>query len=333
MPPRQKVAARAPTIRKSDETPDDETLAFERQVLEEVAGAVSEALAALIRTLLSVSAGARAGAGGSLSEEQAKALGDALAARIARFRWEPMKRPLANASIEAHRLGVKRAAERFASPADQRKAAATKTPRKRTVPDPDRALRLALKEAETVARQGIRSETDAAALAAKVGAGKARIEGHARSVANGGINEGTLDVARTMALNVMWVAERNACLHCLAHAGWVVKPGDLFPPVSFDPGAKGVLAVVSCPLHPNCRCQLRTTDEKPGKPSSNRSSINPSARLAAEARRSVIYQWTEYASTPAAARAAEALLSAGSGLPASVEQRARRMLRAKKRGG
>lgn len=337
MPPRPKlpeVARPKPRATvQGDDTPDDETLAFEAQVLKEVAGAVSEALAALIRRVLSVSAGARAGAGGTLSEAQAAALGDALAAQVARFRWEPMKRPLANAAIEAHRLGVKRAADRFADPADRKKARATKSPKKIVTPDPDRALRLALKEAETVARQGIRSETDAAGLAAKIGAGKARIEGHARSVANGGINAGTLDVARTMKLNVMWVAERNACLHCLAHAGYVVKPGGIFPPVSFDPNAKGVLSVGFPPLHPNCRCQVRTTDAPVGKPPSSRSSLSPAARLAAEARRSVIYQWTEYASTPAAARAAEALLSAGAGLPASVEQRARRMLRAKKRGG
>lgn len=328
MPPRPKL----PT-RPTNDTPDDETLAFEAQVLREVAGAVSEALQRLIRTILSVAAGARAGAGEALSDAQATALGDALAAAIRRFRWDPMKRPLANAAVEAHRLGVKRAAERFVSPADRRKAAETKAPRRLLVPDPDLALRAALREAEAVARKGIRTETDAAGLAAKVSAGKARIEGHARSVANGGINQGTLDVARTMALNLMWVAERNACLHCLAHAGWVVQPGKLFPGVSFDPNAKGVLSVDIPPLHPNCRCQVRTTDEKPGRPSGNRSAVSPSARLAAEARRSVVYQWTEYASTPAMERAAEALLSAGAGLPASVEARARRMLRKKKRGG
>lgn len=314
-------------------TPDEETLAFEAAILREVTGAVAERLEQLIRTILVTFASSRAGAGGELSEEQAKAVGAALASRIGALRWEPMKTPLSNAAKQAHDLGVKRAAQRFASPADRRKALKTKPPRKPGIPNPDAALRSILDEAKTLAAQGIRTETEANVLASKVKAGKARIEGHARSVANEGINRGTLDVAKGMKLRVMWVAERNACLHCLAHAGWVVEPGDPFPPVSFDPNAKDVLAVVTCPLHPNCRCQLQTTDEKAGKPSGNRSSTSPAARLAAEARRSVVYQWTEYASNPAMTRAAEALLSAGAGLPASVEQRARRMLRQKKRGG
>lgn len=326
-------AAARPKPRPADDTPDAETVAFEEQVLREVAGAVSGALDKLIRQILVVFAGAEAGAGGTVTEEQASAIGKALASQIRRFGWEPMKRPLANAAIEAHRLGVKREAERFASPAARAKASSTKTPKKRVTPDPDRALRSILDEAQSLASQGIRTNTDAAALASKVKAGQARIEGHARYVANEGINAGVLDVARTMKLRVMWVAERNACLHCLAHAGWVVEPGDDFPPVSFDPNAKGVMPVGSCPLHPNCRCQLRSVDLPAGKPPSSRSSTSPAARLAAEARRSVVYQWTEYASSPAMARAADALLSAGAGLPASVEQRARRMLRAKKRGG
>lgn len=334
MPALPEVAKKAkrPTI-NGDDTPDDETLAFEAQVLREVAGTVSGALADLIRTILVTLAGARAGAGADLTPEQAAAVGDALASRIRAFKWDRMQPQLANAAREAHALGVQRAARRFPDAADRRRAATTKTPRKRPVPNPDAALRAALREAESLARQGVRTESDAAAVAAKVSTGKARIEGHARSVANEGINAGTLDVARTMELRVMWVAERDACLHCLAHAGWVVEPGDLFPPVSFDPRARGVLAVATCPLHPNCRCQLRTTDALAGKPPADRSSISPAARLAAEARRSVVYQWTAYESNAATARAAEALLAAGAGLPASVEQRARRMLRQKKRGG
>jgi hypothetical protein len=315
--------------RPTDETPDEETLAFEEAVLAEVAGSVSKALLELIRTILVTFAGSRAGAGGELSEEQSRILGEALASRIRAFHWDPMRTQLARAAVEAHALGVERAARRFPAPADRRKAARTKTPKKREVSDVDASLRAVLREAETLARQGIRTETEVNVLASKVKAGKARIEGAARSVANEGINSGTLDVARTMKLNVMWIAERNACLHCLAHAGWVVKPGDPFPGVSFDPEAKNIPAVATCPLHPNCRCQLRTTTSKAGKPDTNRSSLDPGARLAAEARRSVVYQWTEYASSPAMARAAEALLNAGAGLPDSVERRARRMLKRK----
>jgi hypothetical protein len=313
-----------------EDTPDEQTLLFEAQVLRDVTGTVSGALSQLIRAILATFATTQATVE-ELTPEESRLLGAAIADVIRGFGWLDMKPALMESAREAHALGVYRAARRFSNAADREKASRTRTPKRISVPNPDRALRQALREAETLARQGIRTETDAAAVASKVKAGKARIEGHARSVANGGINAGTIGVARTMRLRVIWVAERNACLHCLAHAGYVVEPGNLFPPVSFDPEAKGVLAVSSCPLHPNCRCQLRTTDLPAGAPPTDRSSVNPAARLAAEARRSVVYQWTDYASSPATARAAEALLAAGAGLPASVEQRARRMLRA--RGG
>jgi len=284
---------------------------------------------ALIRAVLTAFEGAFLSAGETLSDRQAEQVGKAVGARIRRQRWEPMEPALRQAAVEAHRLGVSRAVQRIPGEKAKARARKTKTPKKRDVPAIDAALREALREAETVARQGIRNRTEAAAVAAKISKGKARIEGHARSVANEGINAGTIDVARTMKLRVMWIAERNACLDCLAHAGYVVEPGRLFPGVSFDPKARKVPAVPGCPLHPNCRCQLRVTDEPAGKPPSSRSSLSPAARLAAEARRSVVYQWTEYESGPAMQRAAESLLAAGAGLPASVETRARRMLRKK----
>jgi hypothetical protein len=333
MPPRPKLAERAPTARKPDDTPDEETLAFEEAVLRDVVGSVGDALAAVIRAVLAAFEGASIAAGGTLSEEQAKAVGKAAGARIRREEWYPMRPALAASAVAAHALGVERAARRMPNETAKAKARSTKTPKKRPVPNVDAQLRKALREAETLARQGIRNRTEAAQVVAKVSKGKARVEAAARSIANEGINAGTIDVAKKMQLRVMWIAERNACLDCLAHAGYVAEPGDPFPPVSFDPNAKKVAAVALCPLHPNCRCQLRTTDLPAGPPPSDRSSLSPAARLAAEARRSVVYQWTEYESGPAMQRAAEALLSAGAGLPASVEQRARRMLRAKKRGG
>ena len=313
-----------------DDTPDEETLLFEAEILRRVVGTVSGALKDLIRQILAVFAIIPPEAGDTLTSAQAAMVGDAIAERIRSLQWAPLRPALREAALDAHRLGVQRAARRFLSAEDRAKAATTKTPRRRAVPDSDAALRKALREAEKLARQGVRTRADAAAVAAKVGKGKARVEGHARFVANEGINAGASDVARKMDLHLIWVAERNACLHCLAHAGYVVKPGALFPGISFDPEANGIPAVPFPPLHPNCRCQARTTDAPVGPPPHNRSSLSPAARLAAEARRSVVYQWTDYASNPAMRRAAEALLRAGAGLPASVEQRARRMLRNRK---
>lgn len=317
--------------RPIDDTPDEETLTFEAAVLRDVTGNVTGALTELLRVIFVLFESINATTE-TVTEAQAEMIGLATAARIRDMGWEPMRPTLAEATATAHRLGVERAARRFPDAVDRAKARSTRT-RKRSTPNIDTALLRALRDAETLARKGIRTRTEVAQVAAKVSGAKARLQGTVRSVAHESLNTGTLDVAKKMRLRVLWVAERNACLDCLAHAGYVANPGDLFPGVSFDPMAKRVPAVPTCPLHPNCRCQLRVTDLPAGPPPTDRSSLSPAARLAAEARRSVVYQWTEYESGPAMQRAAEALLSAGAGLPASVETRARRMLRAKKRGG
>lgn len=318
-----------PTIDGSG-TPDEETLAFEEEIVRRVTGSVAVGLDALIQLILT-SLEALTITIGELSEQQALEFGRNVATRIESLTWVDMRPALGEAAIEAHRLGVARAAERFASPQEQEKARSTKTPRRRKTIPIDSQLKRDLREAAKLARAGIKTNTDVAAVAGKVKKGKNRIEGFARWTANEGINAGTSDVARKMGLRLIWVAERNGCLHCLAHAGYVTEPGGLFPGISFDPKASNIPAVEHPPLHPNCRCQTRTTDAPPGPPPRDRSSLSPAARLAAEARRSVVYQWTDHASEPAAIRAAEALLSAGADLPASVEARARAQVRAAKR--
>lgn len=313
-------------------TPDEETLAFEAEVLRRVTGGVSFGLDALVSLILTSIEAFTITLSGKPTEEQAKSFGEGMAERIRAFTWDDMRPALGEAAIEAHRLGVARAAERFVSVDEQAKARSTKTPRRRKTIPVDANLRADLREAALLARTGIKTATDAAAVASKVKKAKTRAEGAARWTANEGINAGTSDVARKMGLRLVWIAERNACLHCLAHAGYVTEPGGLFPGLSFDPQANDIPAVEYPPLHPNCRCQTRTTDAPAGPAPTDRSSLNPAARLAAEARRSVVYQWTDYASNPAMMRAAEALLSAGADLPVSVEKRARaEIARAKRR--
>lgn len=313
-----------------EETPDEESLTFEALIVQRVTGALAEGLEELVTALLAAFEGARAKAGGTLSDAEARALGAGLAKRLDAVNWSALDPALSKAAAEARDLGVKRAVRRL--PARERDKAKATDWRKRTkgrvaVPRSDRAMREGLAEAAEIARAGVRTRKDIAAVAGRVKATRARVQGHARLVANEGINAGTAEVARTMRLRLLWVAERNACLHCLAHAGHAVEPGKRFPPLSFDPKASGIASVEFPPLHPNCRCQVRTFDGKAGPPSGDRSSVDPAARLAAEARRSVVYQWTDHASGPAAQRAAEALLRAGAGLPGSVEKRARSGLR------
>jgi hypothetical protein len=312
-------------------TPDDESLAFEREVLRRVTGQVGRSLSDLVTAILAAFEAVRITRGGTLSDAEAREFGALIASRLVSVPLPRMLPTLQRAAADARDLGQLRAVQRFSGAADRNRASAAnwrKDGARPDVPNPDKAVKQALRDAAKIARAGIRTQADASAVAGKVKAAKATIEGHARSVANEGINAGTAAVATHMELRLLWVAERNACLDCLAHAGHAVTPGDLFPGVSFDPRSRP-REVEFPPLHPNCRCQVRTFDGPAGPPPPDRSSISPAARLAAEARRSVVYQWTDYESGPAQRRAAEALLRAGAGLPASVEQRARRMLRAK----
>jgi len=313
------------------DTPDAESLAFEAEIVRRVTGAISAGIDELVTAILAAFEGARLAAGGVLTPEAARSIGAALAARLA-VNWTPMAPGLIRAATEARDLGVVRAVRRIppgethhlATTANWRGRLGGRPPR---VPNADQAMRDGIAEAQAIARAGVRTRHDAAAVAGRLRATRARIQGHARLVANEGINAGTAEVALTIGHRLLWVAERNACLDCLAHAGYAVEPGDMFPALSFDPNARGVLPVKYPPLHPNCRCQVRTFDGPAGAPDPDRSKVDPAARLAAEARRSVVYQWTDHESGPAAMRAAESLLAAGAGLPSSVVKRARIALR------
>jgi len=133
--------------------------------------------------------------------------------------------------------------------------------------------------------------------------------------------------AQELGLSLVWVAERNACLNCLAYSGRVIAPGQLFPAglTYGDHPLKPYGPLAGPPLHPNCRCQLDATSLAPGE---------LDIGLAREAARSVARGLTDHASTPARFRAVDRLVSRTPGipdgaalLPRSVLDRARRNLR------
>jgi hypothetical protein len=290
---------------------DEEFLAFERAAVQAVAGAVAAGLQELVVAILAA------------FEAVGKAAGEAVAERVAAVTWMPMRPALMRVSAEAQTRGVQDVVRAMSR--GKRRDQATRAEYRvqtRTLPDPDATLRKALAEAARLARQG-----DGKPAAGRIKAGVSAVKGQASVAANDGINSGVIQVARVLGERVMWVPERDACLHCLAHAGYVVEPGQDFPPVSFDPKAKGVWSVDCPPLHPWCRCRARPVDLPAGKPSSDRSDVSPASVLAREARRSVAYQWSGHASRTAGERAAEALLNAGANLPGTVTMRAQRALR------
>lgn len=134
---------------------------------------------------------------------------------------------------------------------------------------------------------------------------------------------GVLDVARDTGADVVWVAERNGCLHCLAYSGETTSPDDAFRSgLSFaDKPLTPHSLLVGPPLHPRCRCTLEVF---------HRQDQAVADALKREARRSVLRGWAhESESGPAKVRAADRLLhtAAGQSMPKSVQATARRAVR------
>lgn len=119
---------------------------------------------------------------------------------------------------------------------------------------------------------------------------------------------------------VVWVAERDACLVCLAYAGQTTAPGTPFPAgLTFgDKPQADHEPLTSPPKHPHCRCVLQ-----PLHPSD----AAVAEGLKREARRSVLRGWADEDSEKLKLRAAARLLAQGADLPKSVERRARDAVR------
>jgi hypothetical protein len=123
-------------------------------------------------------------------------------------------------------------------------------------------------------------------------------------------------------LRVVWVAERGACLTCLALSGHVIDPNsgtgfDEF--ATFSPhGAPQVwppgMPLMAPPRHPHCRCRLRIIAAD--------NTMLPEA-LRREAQRSVARGWSDHDSRKSRLTAADRLMARGAPLPRTVQERAR----------
>lgn len=161
-----------------------------------------------------------------------------------------------------------------------------------------------------------------------------------RWAVNAAYNQSFRERANAASLAVVWVAEFDACLHCLAYSGEVAQPGRPFPldltfyrdpagnpkPLRHPPGR----VLWGPPLHPNCRCDLELylgSDNYPVMPWETEEYTIAQA-LRREAERSVLRGEAGVDSQPALVRAAGALLARGSSLPVTVQRRARRAVKA-----
>jgi len=160
----------------------------------------------------------------------------------------------------------------------------------------------------------LRERENITAVVGKAHTSVSRSKATARWVANRAVSAGTSAVARASGSNLLWVAERNGCLDCLAYSGWVTEPGKPFHKVSFATKPMPEFGVqLYPPRHPNCRCQVEVTDLPPG-----RSDLN----LAREAERSVARGLSDFESEKERLRAADKLVKGVTLLPKSVVARA-----------
>ncbi|MFD5089329.1 hypothetical protein ACFWMR_01915 [Amycolatopsis thailandensis] len=79
----------------------------------------------------------------------------------------------------------------------------------------------------------------------------------ARTTFNAELNGGILTAAIAAGAQVLWIAERDACLACTALSGHLVIPGQAFPDGTQFGRQRGAFAPVTAPpLHPHCRCRI-----------------------------------------------------------------------------
>jgi hypothetical protein len=151
-------------------------------------------------------------------------------------------------------------------------------------------------------------------------------EAAARWAVNRSAARGADSICSELGAARLWIAERDACLHCLAYSGVVAQPGERFPAgLTFAEKPLKSEAIPYPPLHPNCRCRITPWL---GTKSGSGTSVEMPEALKREARRSVLLGLAlPSESTPARLRAADRLLAKGAMLPASVQARARAAVR------
>jgi len=83
-----------------------------------------------------------------------------------------------------------------------------------------------------------------------------KVTGSITGAVNQAANEGITGVGDEAGIPTVWIAERNACVECLAYSGKVAQPGGKYPN-GLTYGRKAYSAkwgTFQPPKHPNCRC-------------------------------------------------------------------------------
>lgn len=185
--------------------------------------------------------------------------------------------------------------------------------------------RAAKKSAKTIAAQVaaaavlLKAGADIADLLAPLLGAAASIRRSIRTTTVQAGNLGVVVVTRREKVPMVWVAETDACVHCLAYSGVVVQPGERFPAgLTYAAKSPHTSALVAPPLHPNCRCFLEPLRDQ-----------SYADALRREADRSVLRGFSlDTESMRVRIDAADRLLKSNPDAPKSVIAYAQRMVKA-----
>lgn len=166
--------------------------------------------------------------------------------------------------------------------------------------------------------------TEVAAVVARATQAATGAERIAHWTINYAANQGARDTAAKLGFQRVWVAERNACVVCLALSGAVSVDGQFEGDATFGskpmPGWPPGMPLVQPPRHPWCRCRAEIwRGSVPGY-----TGPDLPAALRREAERSILTGWRmDSESETVRIAAARRLLAHSTALPKSVQQRAR----------
>lgn len=175
-----------------------------------------------------------------------------------------------------------------------------------------------------VGGKDIESLHDIVRAVSPISGGVTDAEAGARWITNAALNQALHETAVHHGCELLWFAEPDACLTCLALAGEVVQCDEDFDDsLTFD---RHTLPWFSSggplrpPRHPRCRC--RAEPYRPQDWDENTAGMSLVALLKRDAERAVLSGWAG-TSEPRRIAAADRLLQAGSVLPQHVQDIAR----------
>lgn len=178
------------------------------------------------------------------------------------------------------------------------------------------------RKAMTAATKLARAGADDLQILAPIFGHANRVRGSVREAVNMSGNEGSTAIADAAGLGTVWVAETDACVHCLAYSGRIAPPGGVFPGgLTYGKKSYHPRDLKHPPLHPGgCRCTV--------EPAVSR---EYAGALRREADRSVLRGFSlQSEGMGTRVDAAKRLLEAGPKAPKSVIDYARKSVKAGK---